>query len=126
MNEQYLLGKLKVPGLELSVSVASHCLLVIKVKTKFKGENYDHSTVLYCNTCPVCGKHIFNNNEEHVHHTGLKHPLMEEPLTEASPVAFRVYLFGEKSICVCVDCLKDDDQVDTYSLQVQLNHCPMC
>ena len=36
MNEQYLLGKLKVPGLELSVSVASHCLIVIKVKSEFK------------------------------------------------------------------------------------------
>lgn len=125
MNEQYPLGKLKVPGLELSVSVVSHCLIVIKVNAKFRGDNYDHSTVLYCNTCPVCGKHIFNSNKEHIHHIG-KHPLMKEPLTEASPVAFRVYLVGEKSICVCVDCLKDDDQVDTYSLQVQLNHCPMC
>lgn len=122
MNEQYLLGKLRVPGLKLSVSVASHCLLVIKVN----GSIINRSRILYCNTCPICGKKNFSNNAEHIHHTGSKHPLMKEPLTEASPVAFRVYLVGEKSICVCVDCLKDYDQVDTYSLQVQLNHCPLC
>lgn len=126
MNEQQLLGKLKAPGLELSVSVASHCLLIVKVKAKFRGENYDHSTVLYCNTCPVCGKHIFQSNDDHIAHIGSRHPLLYEPLLPDCPIAFRVYITDKSVINVCVDLLNDDSEADTYSLQVSTNYCPRC
>lgn len=120
------IGALNAPGIDIHVCMDSHLALTFHVTAKVDGSIINRSRIIYCNTCPICGKKNFSNNAEHIHHTGFKHPLMKEPLTEASPVAFRVYLVGEKSICVCVDCLKDDDQVDTYSLQVQLNHCPMC
>lgn len=126
MNEQHLLGKLKVPGIELSASVASHCLLIVNVKAKFQGKDYDHSKVLYCNTCPVCGKRIFPSSDDHISHTGSQHSLLYEPLFSDYPIAFRVYLTSESTINICVDLLNNDSNADTYLLQVATNYCPMC